>query len=208
MDQLRIFVDCSRDGSQIKIAVVKQIHLTVFDAVFHQRALAFTKPNDLLQRVIGLTGHGQQLVTGKKIGAQRHGEGVRAAGDLRTHQRSLGVEAVGIDALQIITPEVVVSITGCGGEVRGIDAVFVHGGEHLGLVNLGVGIDPGKAIVQRGEHLLAETQHSRADAQRLIDFRCSHDHSSVTRRYAVFFYTDRAPLRTGPNGPPDQFFII
>ena len=41
---------------------------------------------------------------------------MRTAGDLRTDERRLGVEAVGIDPLEIIAAVIVVAVTAGGGK--------------------------------------------------------------------------------------------
>ena len=77
-----------------------------------------------------------------------------AAGDLGADQRRLGVEDVRIDLLQAFPAVVVVAVAGGGGEVLGADAVFLHGQEDLGLVDLRPLVDGLEAVRQTGQDLL------------------------------------------------------
>lgn len=99
VDELRFRRDGGADGGKIKAAVVEQIDLPVAYAVFGERAGRGADADDLLERIVGLAGDGEQLVAGQQVRAQRDGERMGAAGDLRANQRGLGVEGVGVDAL-------------------------------------------------------------------------------------------------------------
>ena len=144
-DELGALVDLLADGVVVKGAVRLQIRLGVGDAVLLQGALALADADDLLQRVVGGAHRGEQLVPRQQVGGERHRQRVGAAGDLGPHQRGLGVEHVGVDPLQIVPPLVVVAVAGGGGEVGGVDPVFLHGGDDLGLVELRILIDFVKA---------------------------------------------------------------
>ena len=99
MDELRLIVQRALDGGEVKAAVFAQVDLRIADAVLLERAWAFAKTDDLLKRIVGLAGDGEQLVAGQQVCAQRDGERMGAAGDLRANQCGLGVEGVGVDAL-------------------------------------------------------------------------------------------------------------
>ena len=99
---------------------------------------------------------------------------MRAAGDLGAHERGLGVEAVGIDALEIVAPGIVVAVARGGGEVRRVDAVFLHRADDLALVVFCDAVDLVKARAQTGEDLLAEAVHRRRDAERGVHGLCIH----------------------------------
>ena len=99
MDEPGLFADRVFDAAKVKAAVVMQIDLTVGDAVFRKGTGGGTNADDLLQRIVRLSGNGKQLVARKQVRAQRDGKRMGAAGDLRTDERSLGAERVGIDAL-------------------------------------------------------------------------------------------------------------
>ena len=99
---------------------------------------------------------------------------MRAAGDLRPHERSLGVERVGIDALELIAADVVIAIARRGGKAGRADAIFLHGGKHLGLIGLCDAVYGRKAFPQSVQHPLAEGTHLRRDTERTIDLFCVH----------------------------------
>ena len=143
-------------------------------AVFLERAGARADADDLLERVIWRADGAEQRVAGQKVGAERHGQRVRAAGDLGAHERGLRVEAVGIDALEIVAPGVVVAVARGGGKVRRVDAIFLHRTDDLALVVFRDAVDLVKARAQTGEHLLAEAVHRRRDAERGVHGLCIH----------------------------------
>ena len=94
-----------------------------------------------------------------------------AAGDLGTHQRRLGAEAVGVDALQCVAALIVVAVAGGKIEVVGGQPVLLHGGDDLHLVGLGDGVDTGEAILQVSEDTLTKGEHGVADVQSFILFK-------------------------------------
>ena len=143
-------------------------------AVFLERAGARADADDLLERVIWRADGAEQRVAGQKVGAERHGQCVRAAGDLGAHECGLGVEAVGIDALEIVAPGIVVAVARGGGKVRRVDAIFLHRTDDLALVVFRDAVDLVKARAQTGEHLLAEAVHRRRDAERGVHGLCIH----------------------------------
>ena len=80
------------------------------------------------------------------------------------------MEDVGVDPLQIIPTLVVVAVASGGGEVGGVDPVFLHGGQNLALVVLRGpinAIEPGAKGVQHGFTVFV---YLPADTQLLIDF--------------------------------------
>ena len=150
-DQLGLFVNGPADTFVVEAAVGKQIHLVVADAVFVQRAGGGTDADYFLQGVIGQTHGGKQLVTGQQIGAEGNSQGVGAAGDLRTHQRSLRMKNVCIDFFQVVTAQVIIAVAGGGGEAGGGNLVLLHGREDLGLVvfrNLIDGVETAANLLQ------------------------------------------------------------
>ena len=162
-DELRLFVDGLTDAVIVKAAVGEQVYLPVSNAVFRQRAGAFPDADDLLQGVVGHTHRGEQLVTGQQIGAEGDGEGVGAAGDLRAHQRGLGVEHVGVDPLQIVPAEIVIAVAGGSGEAGGGDPVFLHRPQHLGLIVFRNLVNGGEAVFQLLQRPLAVGIYRRGD---------------------------------------------
>ena len=89
------------------------------------------------------------------------------------------MEHVGVDPFQVVPALVVVAIAGGGGEVGGIDPVFLHGGEDLALVVLRRLIDGFKPGAQILQDLLAERVHRGADAQLLIHLLDIHVETSI-----------------------------
>ena len=172
-DQLGLLVDGGADTVVVKGTAGQQIHLPVGDAVLPEGAGGGADADDLLQRVVGAAHGTEQLIAGQQVGAQRQCQRVGAAGDLGTHQRRLGAEAVGVDPLQIVAALVVVAVAGGEIEVIGGQPVFLHGGDDLHLVGLGNGVDLGEALRQTGENLLAEGEHGIADAEGFVLF--GHD---------------------------------
>ena len=162
------------DGRIVKAVVRQQVDLPVVHAVFLERAGARADADDLLERVIRRADGAEQRVAGQEVGAERHGQRVRAAGDLGAHERGLRVEAVGIDALEIVAPGVVVAVARGGGKVRRVDAVFLHRADDLALVVFRDAVDLVKPRAQTGEHLLAEAVHRRRDAERGVHGLCIH----------------------------------
>ena len=162
------------DGRIVKAVVRQQVDLPVVHAVFLERAGARADADDLLERVIRRADGAEQRVAGQEVGAECHGQRVRAAGDLGAHERGLGVEAVGIDALEIVAPGVVVAVARGGGKVRRVDAVVLHRTDDLALVVFCDAVDLVKARAQTGEDLLAEAVHRRRDAERGVHGLCIH----------------------------------
>ena len=98
---------------------------------------------------------------------------MRAAGDLRAHERGLGVERRGIGALELVAADVITIARRCGKAGRA-DAVFLHGGKYLGLIGLCDAVYGRKALPQSVQHPLAEGTHLRRDTERTIDLFCVH----------------------------------
>ena len=173
-DELGTLVDLFADGVVVKGTVGLEIGLGVGDAVLLQRALAGADADDLFQGVIGSAHGREQLVAGEEVGREGNGQSVSAAGDLGTHQRGLGVEHVGIDALEVVTAFIVVTVAGGGGKVGGVHAVFLHGGKDFGLIIFGDLIDGIKAVAEVGEDLFAEGIYSGTDTQ--LSIHCVEFH--------------------------------
>ena len=91
-----------------------------------------------------------------------------AAGDLGPHQGGLGVEHVGVDPLQVVPALVVIAVAGGGGEVGGVDPVFLHGCQDLALVILRCLVDGVKPLPQVPQHRFTIFIDSPADAQLFI----------------------------------------
>lgn len=163
----------------------RQVDLPVVHAVFLERAGARADADDLLERVIRRADGAEQRVAGQEVGAERHGQRVRAAGDLGAHERGFRVEAVGIDALEIVAPGVVVAVARGGGKVRRVDTVFLHRADDLALVIFRDAVDLVEARAQTGEHLLAEAVHRRRDAERGVHGLCIHRSSPYIIRHII-----------------------
>ena len=147
-DELCLVRDGGADAVIVERPVRQQIDLPVGNAVFLQRAFGRADADDLLQRVIRRTDGAEQLVAGQQVCAERHRQGVRAAGDLRAHERRLRAECRGVDALQLFTPQIVVAIARGGGKARRVHAVLVHGTQDLCLIVFRRAVDGGKAVLQ------------------------------------------------------------
>ena len=167
-DQLGALVDGRADAVPVEAAVGQQIHLTVADAVLLQRAGGRSDADDLLQRIVGPAHRRQQLVAGQQVGRQRHRQRMGAAGDLRAHQRGLGVEGIGVDALQIVATHVVIAIAGGGGKALGADAVFLHRADDLGLIILRHAVDLIEPLPECRQNVLSKLKDLRTYAEVLI----------------------------------------
>ena len=111
-----------------------------------------------------------------------------AAGDLRSDQSGLSVEHVGVDPLQIVPALVVVAVAGGGGEMGGVDPVFLHGGQHLALVVLCRLVDGVKSGAQVPQNGLAVFIDSPADAQLFVHRFNFHDKTSFFRFFCTIGY--------------------
>src|SRR5699024_3045392 len=97
---------------KIKASIRKKIYLAVADAVFFQRSFGLPDSNDFFQRVVWFSCHGNHLISRSKIGSQRKGKGMGAAGNLRAYESIFGVKNVRIHLLQRISSNVIVAIAG------------------------------------------------------------------------------------------------
>ena len=165
---MRALVDGGADGVIVEGAVRLQICLSIGDAVLLQGAFALPNADDFLQSIIGGAHWGEQFISGQEIGRQGHCQGVGAAGDLGADQGSLRVEHIGIDPLQIVPALIIIAVTGGSGKVRGIDPVFLHGGQDLALVVLRGLIDCVKPLPQSTKNGFSILINSRTHAQLLI----------------------------------------
>ena len=75
------------------------------------------------------------------------------------------MEAVGIDTLQVVPPVVIIAVTGRHVKMGGIDAVFLHGADHLRLVVFGDRFNALKLSANFAQNLFAEIQYGRGDPQ-------------------------------------------
>ena len=91
-----------------------------------------------------------------------------AAGDLRAHQRGLGVKGVGVDALEIVAAHVVIAIAGGGGKALGADAVFLHRADDLGLIILRHAVDLIEPLPECRQNVLSKLKDLRTYAEVLI----------------------------------------
>ena len=164
-DELCFLIDRGADAVEVEAAVGQQIDLAVGHAVLRQRAGGGADADDLLQRVVGLAYGGEQLVPRQQICAQRDSQRVRAADELRAHEGALGMEGIGVDALERVAAGVIVAVSGGAGEAGGVHAVVLHRQKHLCLVLLGDGVDGVKARAQRREDVLAEGAYARINAE-------------------------------------------
>ncbi len=94
-----------------------------------------------------------------------------AAGNLRTHQGSLGVKHIGIDPLQVVPAEIIIAIAGGAHKTGSRNLVLLHGPQHLGLVMLCHLVHGVKAFLQTGNGLFAVCVNGRRDAHGLIHFQ-------------------------------------
>ena len=133
--------------AEVKRAVRQKIDLTVADAVFHQRALGGTDADYFFQRVIRRADGTQQLVARQQIRAQRDGQRMRSAGDLRADKRGLRAEGVRVDLFQLFAAHIVVAVAGRCGKARRVHAVFMHGAQNLRLIIFRSLVDGGEALL-------------------------------------------------------------
>ena len=77
-----------------------------------------------------------------------------AAGDLGPDQGRFRVKYIGVDLFQRIPSQIVIAVAGGGGEAGGGNPVALHGGEHLGLVVFGDGVNGGKTVPEGLQSLL------------------------------------------------------
>ena len=94
-----------------------------------------------------------------------------SAGNLGTHQGSLGVEHVGIDLFQGVPAVVVVAVAGGGGEAASGDPIFLHGPDHLGLVVFGYLVNGGEPVGKFCQPLLAIGVDRRGNSHGFIQFQ-------------------------------------
>lgn len=84
------------------------------------------------------------------------------------------MKAVRIHAFQRIPAHIVVTIAGRGGKAGCIHTVFLHGGNHFGLVIFRHLINRVKAGAQRGEHILPKAVNLIRYAKLGIDIFIHH----------------------------------
>lgn len=85
----------------------------VADAELGERtAAAFRNADDLLKRIIGPAGRGQERIARPKQGEQRDGQGVGAGDEVVAHKRRLAAKAAGQNPVQRIPAPVIVAVAG------------------------------------------------------------------------------------------------
>ena len=80
-----------------------------------------------------------------------------AVDKLNSHQCGLGAKEVGIDLIQLIPAQVIVTIAGGTGKIAIGYPVFLKGGQHTLGVFLGDGVDPSKFLCQLPLSLIAQS---------------------------------------------------
>ena len=181
-DELGALIDGPFNGGIVERAVRPEIRLRIRDAVLLQRADTLADADDLLKRVIRCADGGQKLVAGQEVRTEGDGERMCAAGDLRPDERCLGMKRIGIDALEIVAPVVVVAVARRGGKVAGADTVSLHGEQHLVLIIFRATVDLPKAVGERGEYFLPQRKDLGRDAERLIHLLIVHDHAPFPKQ--------------------------
>ena len=145
-DQPCVFADGGADSVIVEGSVGEKIDLAVADAILAERTGGGADADDFFQCIIGASDRGEELIAREKIGRERNGERMGAAGDLGTHERSFGAKAGRIDLFQHLAPHIVIAVSGGGSKASGIDAVFLHGVNDLGLIEFGYAIHLFKAL--------------------------------------------------------------
>ena len=87
---------------------------------------------------------------------------MRSTRDLRTHQGCLRLKTTGVDLLQRIPAQVIVTIAIRSHEAFGTDTVLLHGSQDLQLIVFGGLIDGRKAFPKLLFYLLPECIDLRA----------------------------------------------
>ena len=132
--QLCLFIDGFSDGRIVKCPILHELHLSVADPVFHQRAGRGHCPDDVFQCVIRLADRGKQLIPGQKVRTQRDCQCMCAAGNLGAHQSRLCPEAARIHLFQLIAPVVIVAIARRARKAGSVHAFLLHGTQYLRLI--------------------------------------------------------------------------
>ena len=158
-NELRFFIDGLADSLIVESAVGQQVGLPIGDTVLGERPHRGTDADHALQGVVGRTHRGEEFIPGEEIGAECQRQCMGAAGDLGSHQRRLGVEHGGVDILQVVAALVIVAVARGEIEVPRRQIVLLHGGNDLGLVMLGDGVNAAELPAQLLQHLLAERKH-------------------------------------------------
>ena len=78
------------------------------------------------------------------------------AGNLRPHQRRLGMKHIGIDLFQPVSALVVVAVACGGGKAGCADLVLLHGVQHLALIDLRAPVNFPEARLQPVQHGLPQ----------------------------------------------------
>ena len=118
-----------------------------------------------------------------------------AAGDLGPDQGGLAVKHAGVDPLQAVPSVVVVAVAGGGGKVIGADAVFLHGGQDLGLVILRHLVDGPEPVCQSRQHRLASVVHRPADAQALVYGKQIHNNTLFYQNWILNLSSQQALVK-------------
>ena len=132
--QLCLFIDGFSDGRIVKCPILHELHLSVADPVFHQRAGRGHCPDDVFQCIIRLADRGKQFIPGQKVRTQRDCQCMCAAGNLGAHQSRLCPKAARIYLFQLIAPIVIVAIARRACKAGTVHAFLLHGTQHLRLI--------------------------------------------------------------------------
>ena len=162
---IRVFLKHLPYPFKIKTAVGQQVHLPVLDPVLCQRTAGGSDSDDLLQRIVGLSRRGNENIPGTEIAHQCQSKGVCAAGDLRTDQGVLGAEIGGVDLLERVPADIVISIAGRPFEVGFTHMVFLHGADYPELAVIGGLINGVEASAEFSEYGGGKIQDFCGDAE-------------------------------------------
>ena len=78
------------------------------------------------------------------------------------------MKSIGIYAFEIVSADVIVTVTGGRGKALGADAVLLHRVQHLRLIAFRRAVDRFKARLQIVQHSLAELVNLRANPEHPI----------------------------------------
>ena len=121
------------------------------------------RPDDPQQGVVGGTHGGHQHVPRLQTAVQSGGDGVGTVDELDAHQGGLGAEDLGVDLVQLVPAQVVITIAGGAGKVPLRHPVGLEGVQHPGGVLLRHGVDAGKLILQFLLGLAAQSSYFLTD---------------------------------------------
>ena len=120
-----------------------QGNFCILHPVVHQGAVSrrSADADDLLQGIIGLAGHCQQLVPGPENTEQGNGQSMGTGHKGVPHQCILCIQHLGIHLIQSLSADVPVAIAGAAVKAGLADPVFDESGKHLFPVVGGIGVN-------------------------------------------------------------------